>query len=113
MEALDEDRKHASEALVYIGRRYGIENEMREAGLGAEAIRKCRQKESYPVIRKFEGWMDSVSSLFMPKSRMGRALVYTYALLPRLGCYGRGSSSCRFYFLKIIVRENQKTLMSH
>ncbi len=40
VEALDEDRKHASEALVYIGRLYGIEKEMQEAGLDAEAIRK-------------------------------------------------------------------------
>lgn len=31
VEALDEDRKHASEALVYIGRLYGIEKEMQEA----------------------------------------------------------------------------------
>ena len=46
VEALDEDRKHASEALVYIGRLYGIENEMQEAGLDAEAIRKRRQETS-------------------------------------------------------------------
>ena len=47
MEALDEDRKHASEGLVYIGRLYGIEKEMQEAGLDAEAIRKRRQDKSY------------------------------------------------------------------
>ena len=87
MEAFDEDMKHASEALVYIGRLYGIENEMREAGMDVEAIPKRRQEESYPVIRKFEGWMASVSNLFTSKSGMGRVLVYTYALLPRLGHY--------------------------
>ena len=42
MEALDEDKKHASEALVYIGKLYGIEKEMQEAGLDHDAIRKCR-----------------------------------------------------------------------
>lgn len=31
--------------------------------------------------------MNSVSGLFTPKSRMGKALVYTYTLLPRLGRY--------------------------
>lgn len=87
VEALDEDRRHASEALVYIGKLYGIEKEMREAGLDAEAIRKRRQDESYGIIREFEKWMDSVSSLFAPKSRMGKALIYTYTLLPRLGRY--------------------------
>lgn len=86
-EALDEDRKHASEALVYIGKLYGIEKEMHEAGLDAGAIRKRRQDESYEIIRKFEKWMDSVSNRFAPKSRMGKALVYTYTLLPRLGRY--------------------------
>ena len=74
MEALDEDRKHASEALVYIGRLYGIEKEMQEAGLDAEAIRKRRQDKSYEIIREFEKWMDSVSNRFAPKSRMGKAI---------------------------------------
>ena len=87
VEALDEDRKHASEALVYIGKLYGIEKEMQEAGLDTEAIQKRRQDESYEIIREFEKWMDSVSSRFTPKSRMGRALVYTYTLLPRLSRY--------------------------
>ena len=87
VEALDEDRKHASEGLVYIGRLYGIEKEMQEAGLDAGAIRKRRQDESYEIIREFEKWMDSVSNRFAPKSRMGKALVYTYTLLPRLSRY--------------------------
>lgn len=87
VEALDEDRKHASEALVYIGKLYGIEKEMQEAGLDPESIRKRRQEESYKIIQEFENWMDSVSGRFAPKSRMGKALVYTYTLLPRLSRY--------------------------
>lgn len=87
VEALDEDKKHASEALVYIGRLYGIEKEMQEAGLDPESIRKRRQEESYKIIQEFENWMDSVSGCFTPKSRMGKAIVYTYTLLPRLSRY--------------------------
>lgn len=87
VEAMDEDRKHASEALVYIGKLYEIEKEMREAGLYPDAIRGRRQKESYPIIQDFEKWMDSVANRFTPKSRMGKALVYTYTLLPRLSRY--------------------------
>ena len=60
---------------------------MKEAGLDAEAIKERRQKESYPIVQDFEKWMDSVADYFTPKSRMGRALTYTYALLPRLGRY--------------------------
>ncbi len=87
VEALDEDKKHASEALVYIGKLYGIEKEMLEAGLDHDAIRKRRQEESYKIIQEFENWMNSVSGRFTPKSRMGKALVYTYTLLPRLSRY--------------------------
>ena len=62
-------------------------SEMQDAGLDAEAIRKRRQDESYEIIREFEKWMDSVSNCFAPKSRMGKALVYTYTLMSRLGRY--------------------------
>lgn len=53
VEALDEDSKHAGEALVYSSKLYGIEKEIQETGLNAEAKRKRRQEESYPVIQKF------------------------------------------------------------
>ena len=87
VEALDENKKYASEAIVYIGRLYKIEEEMREASLAPEDVKERRQKESYPIIQEFERWMDSVANAFTPKSRMGRALVYTYTLLPRLSRY--------------------------
>ncbi|MBE6225120.1 MAG: IS66 family transposase [Bacteroidales bacterium] len=87
VEAMDESKKHASEALVYIGKLYGIEKEMREANLDCLVIQKRRQEESYKIIQEFEKWMNSVAGLFTPKSRMGKALVYTYTLLPRLSRY--------------------------
>ena len=87
VEALDENKKYASEAIVYISKLYNIEEEMREAGLDAETIQKRRQEESYPIICEFEKWMDSVANLFKPKTRMGKALTYTYSLLPRLSRY--------------------------
>ena len=87
VEAMDESKKHASEALVYIGKLYGIEKEMREANLNSQQIQKRRQEESYKIIQEFEKCMNSVAWLFTPKSRMGKALVYTYTLLPRLGRY--------------------------
>lgn len=87
VEALDEDKKRASEALVYIGKLYGIEKEMQEAGLDYDAIQKRRHEESYKIIQEFENWINSVSGSFTPKSRMWKALVYTYTLLPRLSRY--------------------------
>ncbi|MCQ2167181.1 MAG: IS66 family transposase [Bacteroidales bacterium] len=87
VEALDEDRKHASEAIVYISRLYKLETEMKEAGLDADAVKERREKEAYPVIQDFEKWMNAVANRFTPKSRMGKAIVYTYTLLPRLSRY--------------------------
>ena len=87
VEALEENRRYASEAIAYIGKLYKLEEEMRDAGLDADAIRERRQKEAYPIIQEFEEWMDAVAGKMTPKSRMGKALVYTYALLPRLSRY--------------------------
>ena len=84
---VSENKKYASEAIVYISKLYKIEEEMKESGLDADAIKERRQQESYPIIQDFEKWMNSVADYFTPKSRMGRALTYTYALLPRLGRY--------------------------
>ena len=50
-------------------------------------VQKRRQEESYKIIQEFENWMNSVSGCITPKSRMGKALVYTYTLLPRLSRY--------------------------
>ena len=87
VEALDEDRKHASEAIVYISKLYKLEAEMKEAGLDADAVRERRKKEAYPIIKDFEKWMNSVAGDFTPKSGMGKAIMYTYTLLPRLSRY--------------------------
>ena len=87
VEALDEDKKHASEALVYIGKLYKIEDEMREAELDADVIRERRQKEAYPIIQDFERWLDAVSTGMSSKSLIGQAVSYTYVLLPRLSRY--------------------------
>ena len=87
VEALDEDKKHASEALVYIGKLYKIEDEMREAELDADVIRERRQKEAYPIIQDFERWLDAVSTGMSSKSLIGQAVSYAYVLLPRLSRY--------------------------
>lgn len=86
-EAQEVDKKHAGEALVYIGKLYKIEEEMREAGLDVDAIKERRQKESYPIIQDFENWMNTVSGDMSPKSLIGQAVAYANVLLPRLSRY--------------------------
>ena len=46
-----------------------------------------RKEESYPVIRVFERWMQASYPKVSLQSRMGRAIAYTYSLLPRLSRY--------------------------
>ena len=46
-----------------------------------------RVKESYPVILVFEKWMKDTYPTVLPKSRIGQAIEYAFALLPRLSRY--------------------------
>ena len=46
-----------------------------------------RKEKSYPVIQAFEKWMQASYPKVSVQSRMGRAIAYTYALLPRLSRY--------------------------
>ena len=41
----------------------------------------------YPLILEFEKWLQDAYLRVLPKSRMGKAIEYTYTLLPRLSRY--------------------------
>ena len=87
VEAPDTDKRHATEAIVYISKLYKVESEADEAKLTAEQRKKKRVKESYPVILVFKKWMKDTYPTVLPKSRIGQAIEYAFALLPRLSCY--------------------------
>lgn len=52
-----------------------------------EERREKRIRESYPVILEFERWMQDAYLKVLPKSRTGKAIEYTFSLLPRLSRY--------------------------
>ena len=52
-----------------------------------EERKEKRQKISYPVIRTFEQWLMDQYTTVLPQSRMGKAIKYTYSLMPRLSRY--------------------------
>ena len=54
VEAMKENERLASEALVYIGGLYHVES--LASGLGDEERVKMRREKSYPQIRRFEEW---------------------------------------------------------
>ena len=64
-----------------------MESEADEAKLTAEQRKEKRVKESYPVIMVFEKWMKDTYPTVLPKSRIGQASEYAFALLPRLSRY--------------------------
>ena len=86
-EALDENKVLATQALCHIGKLYKIESEADEAGLSIEERKEKRIWESYPVILEFERWMQDAYLKVLPKSRTGKAIEYTFSLLPRLSRY--------------------------
>ena len=86
-EALDENRALATQALYHIGKLYKVESEADEAGLSIEERKEKRIRESYPVILEFEKWMQDAYLKVLPKSRTGKAIEYTFSLLPRLSRY--------------------------
>ena len=93
-DALDENKRIASEALVYINKLYHIENEAKEAGITGDALREKRQKKAYPVIQEFERWMYATAGMISEQSRIGNAIKYTLPLLPRLSRYVNDGRFC-------------------
>lgn len=87
VDALETDRKHATEAIVYIRKLYEVESKADEAKLSSEERRAKRLEISYPTIQVFEKWMLDTYPTVLPKSKIGMAISYTYTLLPRLSRY--------------------------
>lgn len=93
-DALQEDNRRASEALVYINSLYHIEKEAKENGITGEALKEKRQKESYPKIQAFERWMIATAGAVTKNSAVGRAITYTYPILARLSRYVNDGRFC-------------------
>ena len=93
-DALDEDKRTASEALAYINKLYHIENEAKEASITGDALKEKRQKEAYPVILQFEKWMYETVTRSSQNSRIGKAISYTLPLLPLLSRYVNDDRFC-------------------
>ena len=93
-DALEEDKRTASEALAYINKLYHVENEAKDAGITGDALKEKRQKEAYPVILQFEKWMYETATRTTQNSRVGKAISYTLPLLPRLSRYVNDGRFC-------------------
>ena len=87
VDALDTNKRAATEAICYIRKLYKVESDADEAGLTPEQRKEQRLRISYPTILVFEKWMLDTYPTVLPKSKIGEAIAYTYKLLPRLSRY--------------------------
>ena len=87
VDALEENRTLATQAIHYIGKLYKIESDANDTGLTTEERKEKRISEAYPQILEFEKWLQDTYLKVLPKSRMDKAIEYTYSLLPRLSRY--------------------------
>ena len=85
--ALTNDKKRASEALMFFSKLYEIEKTAKENKLSVDQLTELRRKEAYPVLQLFEKWLLNNYYKVLKSSPIGKAIHYTYTLLPRLSRY--------------------------
>jgi transposase len=86
-EALQENKKIATEALLQIQSLYAIEREADEMEATPEQRRELRRTKAYPILVTFEKWLYDNYTGLLPQSRTAKAIAYTYSLFPKLSRY--------------------------
>ena len=83
-EALAENKKLATEALLQIQSLYAIEREADEMGATVEQRGELRRTKAYPLLVTFEKWLYDNYTTLLPQSRTAKAISYTYSIFPKL-----------------------------
>lgn len=86
-QAQKDDPERAKYALKIIRDLYAIEREAQEMELPYDKIKELREEKSYPIIKEFEKWLIENCTKVLPKSLIGKAILYTYNIYPRLARY--------------------------
>ena len=86
-EALQENKKLATEALLQIQALYAIEREADELKATPEQRKELRRTKAYPIMVTFEKWLYDNYTGLLPQSRTAKAISYTYGLFPKLSRY--------------------------
>lgn len=87
--ALDEHRSLAEYALAQVQTIYRIERTAGEQGVASERRRELREELVSPILDELGKWMERTYPTVLPKSRIGQAIAYAYALWPRMKNYLR------------------------
>jgi transposase len=86
-QALGNDPQLAQYALLKIQELYEIERRATDANYTYDQIKELRETESYPKLREFETWLLDQIPAILPKSPIGKAILYTYGMYPKLVRY--------------------------
>ncbi len=78
-------RGHADEAVVLIGKLYGVEREYKDADDAARLL--ARQQHSVPALEALQIWLEKTRPGVTPKSALGTALAYLQKYWSRLVRY--------------------------
>lgn len=86
-QALDNDPVRAKYALAEIKKLYDIERYASEANYTHDQIKALRAQKSFPILKEFEAWMLEQAAQVLPKSPIGKAILYTCGMYRRLVRY--------------------------
>lgn len=86
-QALDNDPVRANYALAQIKKLYDIERYATEANYSFDQIKALRAEKSFPILKAFEQWMLEQAAQVLPKSPIGKAILYTCGMYRRLVRY--------------------------
>ena len=86
-QALDNDPGRANYALAEIKKLYDIERYATEANCSFDQIKALRAEKSFPILKDFEQWMLEQAAQVLPKSPIGKAILYARGMYRRLVRY--------------------------
>ncbi|MDX9727243.1 MAG: transposase, partial [Bacteroidales bacterium] len=86
-EALQENKKLATEAMLQIQSLYALEREADEMEATPDQRKELRRTKAYPILVTFEKWLYNNYNALLAQSRMAKAISYTYSIFPKLSRY--------------------------
>ncbi len=86
-DAQKQNKTLAQHALSQISLLYDIEAKIKEQTLSSQEILEERERLAAPIIDALETWIEENYKKVLPKSTLGKAMSYTYSLIPKLRVY--------------------------
>ena len=92
--ALLNDKIRAEYALNQIQKLYAIERKAKKENLEAAKIKELRLEESLPIINQLGKWIVEQIKNTLPKSQIGKAMLYAYTRWDALSAYLYDGNLC-------------------